>query len=34
LATATVLLLWRWKKIPEPLVVIGAALVGLALKFR
>jgi chromate transporter len=29
LALVTLLLLWRWKKIPEPFVVLGAAVVGL-----
>src|SRR6266568_3874075 len=29
LALVTLLLLWRWKKIPEPLIVLGAAVVGL-----
>jgi hypothetical protein len=22
--------LWRWKKIPEPFIVLGAAVIGLA----
>ena len=30
LAIGTTLLLWRFKKLPEPLIVIGAALIGLA----
>jgi chromate transporter len=29
LALVTLLLLWRWKKIPEPFIVFGAAVVGL-----
>jgi chromate transporter len=29
LALLTLLLLWRWKKIPEPFIVLGAAVVGL-----
>jgi len=29
LALATLALLWRWKKIPEPLIVLGAAVIGL-----
>src|SRR3989454_5149428 len=29
LALGTLALLWRWKKIPEPLIVLGAAVVGL-----
>ncbi len=29
LALVTLVLLWRWKKIPEPLIVLGAAAVGL-----
>ncbi len=29
LALATVALLWRFKKLPEPVIVAGAALVGL-----
>src|SRR5579859_6886979 len=29
LALVTLVLLWRWKKIPEPLIVLGAAVVGL-----
>src|SRR6266699_6754874 len=29
LAVVTLLLLWRWKKIPEPFIVLGAAVVGL-----
>ena len=29
LALVTLLLLWRWKKIPEPLIVLGAAIIGL-----
>src|SRR3989441_11074867 len=29
LALVTLALLWRWKKIPEPLIVLGAAVVGL-----
>ncbi len=29
LALVTLLLLWRWKKIPEPLIVVGAAIIGL-----
>src|SRR5205814_522890 len=28
-AVVTLLLLWRWKQIPEPFVVLGAAVVGL-----
>jgi chromate transporter len=30
LAMVTLALLWRWKKIPEPLIVLGAAVIGLA----
>ena len=30
LAVTTVALLWRFKKIKEPLIVIGAAIIGLA----
>ncbi len=30
LALITLGLLWRWKKVPEPLIVFGAALVGFA----
>lgn len=29
LAVVTLALLWRWKKIPEPFIVLGAALIGL-----
>lgn len=29
LALVTLALLWRWKKIPEPLIVLGAAVIGL-----
>lgn len=29
LALVTLALLWRWKKIPEPFIVLGAAVVGL-----
>jgi len=29
LALVTLVLLWRWKKIPEPFIVVGAAVVGL-----
>jgi chromate transporter len=29
LALVTLVLLWKWKKIPEPFVVLGAAVVGL-----
>ncbi len=29
LALFTLLLLWRWKKIPEPFIVLGAAVIGL-----
>ena len=29
LALATLVLLWRWKKIPEPFILVGAAVVGL-----
>jgi chromate transporter len=29
LALVTLALLWRWKKIPEPFVVVGAAVIGL-----
>src|SRR6266699_2025213 len=29
LALVTLLLLWRWKKIPEPCIVLGAAVIGL-----
>ena len=31
LAVGTTALLWKFKKIPEPFVVIGAALIGVAL---
>ena len=31
LALVTLGLLWRWKKIPEPLIVLGAAITGLAI---
>src|SRR5258707_2110870 len=30
IALVTLTLLWRWKKIPEPFIVLGAAVVGLA----
>lgn len=33
LAVVTVGLLWKGKKIPEPLIVLGAAVIGLILKF-
>jgi chromate transporter len=29
LALVTLLVLWRWKKVPEPLIVLGAAIIGL-----
>ena len=29
LALVTLVLLWRWKKIPEPFIVLGAAVIGL-----
>ena len=29
LALVTLALLWRWKKIPEPFIVLGAAVIGL-----
>jgi chromate transporter len=29
LALVTLVLLWRWKKIPEPFIVVGAAVIGL-----
>ena len=29
LALVTLVLLWRWKQIPEPFVVLGAAVIGL-----
>ena len=29
LALVTLVLLWRWKKIPEPFIIVGAAVVGL-----
>jgi len=29
LALVTLALLWQWKKIPEPLIVVGAAVIGL-----
>ena len=32
LAVSTAALLWRFKKLPEPLVVVAAALLGLVLK--
>jgi chromate transporter len=28
-ALLTAFLLWRWKKVPEPLIVLAAALIGL-----
>jgi len=31
IALATVLLLWRFRKLPEPVIVVAAALIGLAL---
>jgi chromate transporter len=31
LAVATLLLVWRYKQLPEPLIVFGAALVGVVL---
>lgn len=33
LAVVTIGLLWKGKKIPEPLIVLGAAVIGLILKF-
>ncbi len=30
LAVGTLLLLWKWRKIPEPLIVLGAAIIGFA----
>jgi chromate transporter len=33
LAVATIGLLWRSKRIPEPLIVLGAAVIGLMIKF-
>jgi chromate transporter len=30
LGLVTLFLLWRWKKIPEPFIVLGAAVIGLA----
>lgn len=33
LAVVTIGLLWRGKKIPEPLIVLGAAVIGLIVKF-
>lgn len=33
LAIVTIGLLWKFKKIPEPLIVLGAAIIGLILKF-
>src|SRR6266581_3805831 len=30
LALITLVVLWRWKKIPEPFIVLGAAVIGLA----
>jgi chromate transporter len=32
LALATIVLLWKTKKIPEPVIVIGAAIIGLMIK--
>jgi chromate transporter len=29
IALVTLTLLWRWKKIPEPFIVVGAAVIGL-----
>jgi chromate transporter len=29
LALVTLILLWRWKKIPEPFIILGAAFIGL-----
>ncbi len=34
LALVTVLILWRIKKIPEPLIILAAAVIGLVLKCR
>ena len=34
LAIVTAALLWKTKKIPEPLIILAAALIGLALKLR
>lgn len=34
LALATALILWRIKKIPEPLIILAAAVIGLVLKCR
>lgn len=34
LALAAVLILWKIKKIPEPLLILAAAVIGLALKYR
>jgi chromate transporter len=31
IALATIMLLWRYKKLQEPVVVLGAALLGLVL---
>ncbi len=33
LAVATVGLIWKGKKVPEPLIVVGAAIIGLVVKF-
>ncbi len=33
LALVTLLLLWRWKKTPEPFIVLGAAVIGLVVYF-
>jgi chromate transport protein ChrA len=30
LALVTLLLLWRWKKLPEPFIVLGSVVTGLA----
>jgi chromate transporter len=30
LAVGTLLLLWKWRKIPEPMIVLGAAIIGFA----
>ena len=31
LALVTLGILWKWKKIPEPFIVLGAAIVGLVM---
>ena len=33
IALVTLVLLWRWKKIPEPFIVLGAAIIGLVVSW-